>query len=182
MKTIIYLVRHAEANSNINPLELDGENNGLTEEGKKQAEKAAAKLGTKPIDLLYTSHILRAIETGAEISKTTGKNPEILKCIKERVGFYAEDLVFQPTESFEDFKIRHAELKDFVENLTVERAVFVSHAGFIKSFIGFVMFGDLYNEDLWKKVNSSYIIDNGSITELVYNHEKKNWKVRKVNG
>lgn len=32
MKTIIYLVRHAEANSNINPLEIDGkDNDSITE-------------------------------------------------------------------------------------------------------------------------------------------------------
>lgn len=56
---IIYLIRHGRQNStrcNVNV--------PLSEEGKRQAELLGKRMSHYPIDVLYTSHLIRAEETG----------------------------------------------------------------------------------------------------------------------
>ena len=85
MKTNIYLVRHAECESNINPI-FNGAVNGLTEKGIMQAKTIGHYFKDRNINKVFTSDILRAKETAKEISLE--KSPIILLFLKERSVIY----------------------------------------------------------------------------------------------
>ncbi|MBI5619710.1 histidine phosphatase family protein [Candidatus Gottesmanbacteria bacterium] len=82
MKTIIYLVRHGEVH---NPEKifygrLPGF--GLSELGKSQAETLAALLKTRPIAALYTSPLMRAVETAGYVGRHF---PHLTPIVDERL-------------------------------------------------------------------------------------------------
>jgi phosphohistidine phosphatase len=69
----VFIVRHAEAAAG-QPDEL----RPLTEAGREQARALGKQLaadGVRP-DVILTSPLLRALETGAEIGRATGVEPE----------------------------------------------------------------------------------------------------------
>ena len=75
MKTIVYLIRHSEQLKNnliINSLEdsqIENEKIILTVNGEKKAEKLAKELYSETvIDVLYTSHYVRAMSTAKYIA------------------------------------------------------------------------------------------------------------------
>ncbi len=73
-----YLIRHGRQNStdcNVNV--------PLSKEGRRQAELLAGRMEHYPVDILYTSHLIRAVET-AQIA--FGKNKKLLDNIQVREG------------------------------------------------------------------------------------------------
>ncbi|MCW2817456.1 MAG: histidine phosphatase family protein [Marmoricola sp.] len=75
MATDLYLVRHGEAVSNVEPViaGLRGDR-GLTELGHRQAALLEARLRAEPLeaDVLYVSTLLRALETGDYVARALG--------------------------------------------------------------------------------------------------------------
>ena len=69
MKTdkYLYVVRHGEAEGNIDPNKR-GPNSSLTEEGKKQAEVVAERFKKIPVDVIVSSPMKRAHDTSLVIS------------------------------------------------------------------------------------------------------------------
>lgn len=61
MKTILYIIRHAQTEGNVK--NTFGGNPKLTEEGKKQARALAKKLPLNKISAVYSSDMDRAVET-----------------------------------------------------------------------------------------------------------------------
>lgn len=70
MQKHIYIVRHGETDYNFQGI-CQGQkcNIGLNEKGKKQAEELSVKLKDKGIEAIYSSPLLRAIETANIIGK-----------------------------------------------------------------------------------------------------------------
>ncbi len=56
---ILYLIRHGRQNSPLCNLDVP-----LSEAGRRQAELLGKRMGGYPVDALYTSHLVRAEETG----------------------------------------------------------------------------------------------------------------------
>ena len=63
MKTTLLLVRHGESLGNRDQLFLGHTDLGLTDLGHRQAEALAAALRERHIDAVYSSDLLRAVET-----------------------------------------------------------------------------------------------------------------------
>ena len=77
MRTRVYFIRHAEAQSNANP-DFDsstGVLDNLTEKGQKQADALAQKFKDIKVEAIYTSNILRAELTAREVGNVTGLTP-----------------------------------------------------------------------------------------------------------
>lgn len=81
----VYLIRHGETNWNCNrDLKYSKENHnvGLNEIGIKQVEKSLCFLQNKNIEYIYTSPLIRAVETATILSNNTIKM-EIIEDLKE---------------------------------------------------------------------------------------------------
>lgn len=84
VRTVLYLVRHGEADAN-----RDGRIGGwsptpLTELGRRQAERAAAELARRAPTRLVTSDLPRARQTAEPIALATGLAPELEPGLRER--------------------------------------------------------------------------------------------------
>ncbi len=179
MRTTIYLIRHAEAQSNTN-LHHVGEA-FLTEEGIVQAQKLAKYLSGKTIDTIYVSEVLRARLTAEEISRVIDKKPIELSFLKERKGTYSKDLSFVPEESFDDMKTRLIEAKQFLENLPAGHVIVVSHAIFIKALLACLMTNKLESEETILSIADSLVIDNATISKIMFNKDIKKWRIMSLN-
>ena len=179
MKNTIYLIRHAEAQSNINPLHV-GEAY-LTEEGILQSQKLAEYLSHKRIDDIYVSEVLRAKLTAQEISKMVNKISIELNFLKERKGSYSERMVFRPEESFRDMSKRVMEAVHFFENLEGKCVVVVSHAIFLKTLLAYIMTENLVDENVVSKIEDVLVIDNCTLSKIVFNNDKKKWRILELN-
>ena len=62
-KTVIYLIRHGESEGNLKRICLGNTDLGLTEKGREQAEKTAKALSPVDIDAIYSSDLIRAVQT-----------------------------------------------------------------------------------------------------------------------
>jgi len=69
MKTRIYLVRHAEAEGNVNRVFHGSTNGQLTEQGHKQAEYVGERFKDIPVDYIYTSNLDRTYSTASYIAE-----------------------------------------------------------------------------------------------------------------
>lgn len=69
-KLKVYLIRHAEIESNLRSLAYDNkQKEGLTREGKKQAKKLARKLNKVKIDKIFISEAQRTYETISPLTR-----------------------------------------------------------------------------------------------------------------
>lgn len=75
--TKIILVRHGEAEGNINRNFHGHYNSALTENGKEQIKLTSRRLKNEHIDVIYSSDLTRTYETAKEIA--TGRQLEITK-------------------------------------------------------------------------------------------------------
>lgn len=83
--TLVYIVRHCQSVANAaktyNCRVKDDQ--GLSEEGKRQAWALANQFSSRPLAKIYSSPFLRARQTAAEISKTTRAEIEIADAFRE---------------------------------------------------------------------------------------------------
>ncbi len=90
--TRLILVRHAEAEGNINRRFHGQTDSQLTENGHKQAEKLAERLANEPIDVLYSSDLSRALQTAKHIGQVKNMDVHIIKGLREIDGGEWEDV------------------------------------------------------------------------------------------
>ena len=77
MKTQFIFVRHGEASGNIDRIFHGFTNSELTENGKKQIKRVAARLQTEHIDYVCSSDLKRAYETALAIAEPHGLSVDI---------------------------------------------------------------------------------------------------------
>lgn len=99
VRTVLYLVRHGEADSN-----RDGRFGGwspapLTELGHQQAVAAAAELRRRSPTVLVSSDLLRATQTAAPITELCGLEPRLEPGLRERSLGVFDGLSFAEAES-----------------------------------------------------------------------------------
>lgn len=190
----IYLIRHGRQNSDLCNVDVE-----LSIEGRKQAELLKNRIHNYKMDALYSSNLIRAIQT-AEILNETLKLPhEIREGIKE-ISFgdlegKTDDFI---KENFKDFKKEQLKLLEDLpypggENGTsvYERAMpiiqeiiqsgkknilVVTHGGTIR-----VLLTALFGKSQAKRLLFGISLENTSITQLVYNSEYDRFYLERFN-
>ncbi|RLL81533.1 histidine phosphatase family protein [Mesotoga sp. BH458_6_3_2_1] len=107
----IYFLRHGQSQSNVENRFANG-NDGypLTDQGRRQAEKASAFLRSRAIRKVYTSPIHRAVQTAEIVCTKWGLTPVVIDEIREfSVGiFEGKRIAGQARELYVDLKKRWA--------------------------------------------------------------------------
>ncbi len=103
--TNIILVRHAQSVWNEIGRWQGHADPPLAESGREQARAVARRLGSWPIDAIYSSDLIRAVETAQAIGEATGLEPIIDPRWRERgfgaaEGLTAEEIAAQYPEAW----------------------------------------------------------------------------------
>ena len=108
--TRIYLFRHAEAEGNIKR-EFHGQTEGLiTPRGRLQLDALAHRCGELPIERIYSSPLIRAVETAKAVNRLKGVDIVLRNSLMEIHAGVWERMKFQ------DFPIRYPAENDLWEN------------------------------------------------------------------
>jgi len=107
----IYFLRHGQSQSNVENRFANG-NDGypLTDQGRRQAEKASAFLRSRAIRKVYTSPIHRAVQTAEIVCSKWGLTPVMIDEIREfSVGiFEGKKIAGRAREKYVDLKEKWA--------------------------------------------------------------------------
>jgi probable phosphoglycerate mutase len=194
---LIALMRHGQADNNVTRT-LVGRRleSHLTKEGRKQVADAAKSLKGLPIDKIYASPVIRAVETASIVCEELGMTFEIEDRLQEiELGnlagmnyedvtkkhgnvflkFYGDDPELEKygVESFASVKRRVKQLlDDVVERHNDKNVLMVSHLDPIKAAISLIL--DLKPDALY-----NWHVYNASITVL--KHQNKIYSLSGVN-
>lgn len=180
MRITVYLVRHAEAQSNVDPL-FKGMEDNLTDIGSIQAKSLADRFKNAAIEGIYTSKTLRAQLTARGIGVVTGVQPTEIEFLKERSGSHSTDKQFNHSEQFDDLKTRLSKAKKFLEELDHGHVVVVSHAIFLKSLAAYILLGDLLTKETLDMIENCLVLENTGVSKFVFNKEKRKWRIMSWN-
>lgn len=190
----LYLIRHGRQDS-----ELCNVNVPLCDIGKVQAELVGRRLAGYGISALYSSSLIRAVETAQIINKVlqvpyfqeealeeidfgqlTGLTDEQ---IQEQFGDFmkkrnqiAEDLPFPGGECGQDVWNRTMPLIEKIAAGSYENVAVVTHGGVIRSLLAGIVGGDFS-----KKLVFSKALENCSITQLRIEKENKRIFIERIN-
>lgn len=92
MKTIVYLVRHAEAEGNISRRFHGQFDSNLTENGLRQALLLAKRFENEKVDIIYSSDLKRAYDTAKAVAEVKGLPVITDKKLREFSGGLWEDV------------------------------------------------------------------------------------------
>ncbi len=167
----LYLVRHAESEGNIGVVQ-QGPSTPLSEAGVEQTSIIAERFTHIGIDCIFSSPQTRAKSTAEAIGSAVGKDVEYSDLLIERkrptvmIGMdrsgpeFGEieksildnfhDLTWKHSdeENFLDLKARAVKLFEYVESLTEENILMVSHGVFMAMLASYAIFGkDLTSQE-----------------------------------
>lgn len=190
----IYLIRHARQSSalcNVNVI--------LSEEGKQQAKLLSKRMKDYPLDALYSSHLLRAVETAEYINEYHDLKHEVREGLEEidfgELTGHDDDYVFNNFSEFfketatmekdlpypggesgqEVYERTYRVLQEVIESGKKEVAI-VTHGGVIRALMAGIL-----GMDQAKRAMFGASLENTSITKLVYVKEKGQFFVQKFN-
>lgn len=195
MKTRLILVRHAEAEGNLNSLFHGWYDSKITEKGHKQAGKVAERLAFMPIDILYSSSLTRTLQTAQYISNV--KQLPIIRTdkMKEINGGDWENLSWDEIpklypdenhtwenephihqmpngENMKEFNDRLiGEVKSIISQNTGKNICIVTHGAAIRTLLC-----NFYGKCL-EHMKNIYWHDNTSVTVVDYDSEKDEFEV-----
>lgn len=106
MITTIYIVRHGESEGNING-DIYGGDPPLTQIGIEQAEALAEVLLSKPIDIIYSSHLKRAHHTAQKIADK--KKLSVVKTKELRERFFGKLEGKKRSQAYEKYPEKYKE-------------------------------------------------------------------------
>jgi 2,3-bisphosphoglycerate-dependent phosphoglycerate mutase len=131
--TEIWLVRHGDCYEGMIDGDLDP---GLSELGREQAARLAARIKPLKPRAVYASPFKRAVETASMFSDDVRTDERLLEIPLE----FGDDGSFQFTESPEDVTRRiTAVIDEIVARHPGERVIVVGHAGAIVNYLCSVM-------------------------------------------
>ena len=154
----IYFIRHGQSVANINKTHAGWAQMPLTEQGKTDALRARAILEGMSFDKVYSSDLIRAIDTqmialtGVEVERTAllreinvGKLAMVPfeECERKYGDAYKEDkklFNFKPYggESYEELCARIREFLSMIEASEYEKVVAFSHGGLINTVLDII--------------------------------------------
>lgn len=190
----IYLIRHGRQSSPLCNVDVE-----LAKEGRKQAELLGKRLEKYKVDGLYSSHLIRAVQTAEIINKYIKKEHKIRENIREiSFGEMEGKSNEYIREHFADFKKEQMKLekdipypggecgRDVFKRAMVtineitqsdyENVVVVTHGGVIRALMA-----GLLGLDLSKKLLFAQLLENTSITQLCYNKEYDRFYLQRFN-
>lgn len=190
----LYLIRHGRQNSPLCNVDVE-----LSDEGRLQAQLLRDRLINYPIDALYSSNMLRAVQTAEIINQNFGL-PHIIKDELREISFglFEGKSDSYIDEHFREFKEEQYKLIDDIpypegENGTsvYERAmpvvqeivqsgkkniIIVAHGGVIR-----VMLAALFGKNQAKRFLFGVSLENTGITQLLYNPEYDRFYLERFN-
>lgn len=194
MKTV-YLVRHGEAEVNVRNYIYGDENSPLTELGRKQAQQIAQRCEHLKLDLILTSKMLRAKETGAAIAKRNPVPVEESDLFRERklpstllgtdrydeplvskrdawlAGFYTEGEPIEDGENFLMVRNRAGEALSFLVSRPEENILLVAHGFILRMMLARILFGAAVTPEELRTIMLKMQIENTGISMLHYDPE-----------
>jgi 2,3-bisphosphoglycerate-dependent phosphoglycerate mutase len=190
----IYFVRHGESQSNVGGVMLGAET-PLTEAGYKQAEYIAERCTKLPVEVVISSTMLRAHETGRTISEKINKELVLSDLFVERAiptaylgrlindpemqeieqqikkGFTDATFRYSDEETFEDLKIRATAALEFLKNRPEEHIVVTTHGTFLHVLFAVAVFGEILTAELCQATLKTMRASNTGITLLEYRED-----------
>ncbi len=190
----LYFVRHGRQNSG-----LCNVNVPLSLVGHKQSNLLGERLSYMKIDAMYTSSLIRAVETARDIKSwirvdfqeddrlweidfgdMTGNSDSYNK---EKFGFFLEknkkmlwDLPYPGGECYQDVYKRGMAFMKQLLTQPYENIVIITHGGFIRAMLAGMLGADLAKARMFGKD-----IENCSITEVLYDEETKQFYIERFN-
>jgi broad specificity phosphatase PhoE len=180
-----FLVRHGEAESNVNHVASalpEKRKMPLTEKGKKQAAEVASFLANKKIDTILASPLERTRETATIISQVTGVEVLIDDRLHETgLGIYNNGSIDTFFSKYPDLRARMVPASDGTESLLDMRSriegflqdvkqvyegkkvVIVSHGDVLDQ-----MYGILKRESPGQAIDDHWYPEKGSCKEVVW--------------
>lgn len=197
MKTV-YLVRHGESVENAEERYI-GDDAPLTAVGVRQANYVAERFASIPFDIVLTSTMERAKETGRAIAERSGKpiehhavfkefrrpsefhgkafnDPEV----KERWPLFTEnindpDWHYSDEENYFDITKRAREALAYLAGRPEENIVVATHGTFLKICTCLIIAGEAFSPDVFLRMRMSMKTRNTGITVCEYNDT--DWKL-----
>lgn len=201
----IYLVRHGETEGNLGGY-WQGPEEPLNAKGLVQADLVAERIAGIDIDKAFVSSMYRTKQTAAATTKRTGiqfetsdlfrenKDPssvcstssenapiDIIQEYRSQRENYAEDpdWRFEDEENPTDFFKRIQQAADFLETVSADNILVVSHGNFIRCFTSYMLSGRNYRgSDMYtikkrlKTVNTGitcFLLEDGEWQLLTWN-------------
>ena len=193
MKTI-YFVRHGESTENAQERYV-GETAPLTAHGVEQANFVAERFASIPFDIVLTSTMERAMETGKAIAERSKKPVEHMDIFNEfrrpstfmGKSFHDPDVVatfplfnehntdqdwhYSDEENFFDVKARAQTALDLLTKRPEEHIVVATHGTFLKVCTCLVIAGDAFTPEMFFRMRASMKTRNTGITIFDYNED-----------
>lgn len=191
-----YFVRHGETLLNQQHIK-QGEEGGLSESGRHQAEKVGRYLKRFHIDRIISSTYPRAIETAEIInmnleaqiiyspllverrspSEVIGKNRDdpgatrITDSID--AAYHPDDYRFSDEENFEDLKKRARKCLNLLARQDARETVVVTHHVFLKMLVAYLLYRERLHAKDFAKLSFFNYSDNAGITVCEFHP----WKI-----
>lgn len=190
----IYLIRHGRQNSPLCNVDVE-----LAKEGRRQAELLGKRMERYRIDALYSSDMLRAVQTARILNKYFNQEHVIREDIREiSFGFLEGKSDEEIDLEFADFRREQMLLKEDIPypggecgKQVFDRAMntmeeiiktdkhnvaVVTHGGVIRALLA-----GLLGLDMSKKLLFGASLENTSITHLVYNKATGRFLLQRFN-
>jgi len=182
----IYLIRHGRQDSRLCNLDVP-----LSAEGREQADLLGKRLEVYGIEKIYSSHLVRAVETAQVINKHLHLDHEVLQGIHEidfggftgkteeeichlygdyrrERSLHREDLAYpEGGESGADVVARAFPVLKKICQGQEESLAVVTHGGVIRSLCAHIL-----GTDQRHKLKFGIDLENCSLTEVVYDKER----------
>lgn len=182
-----YFIRHGETILNQKHIR-QGEDGGLSENGKRQAEEVGKSLKGLSIDSIIASTYPRARETAEIINKhlkvsvvyspllaerrnpkdIIGKSthdPEVERIVDEMDNAYHEDdYRFSDEENFEDLKKRARKCLNLLSRQGAQETVVVTHHVFLKMMLSYMLYRENLHAGDYTKLSFFNVSDNAGIS------------------
>ena len=182
-----YFVRHGETILNEQHVR-QGENGGLSENGKREAEKVGAELKRFSIERIITSAYPRAKETAEIINKhlkvqiiysrllmerrnpkeiigRSTRDPEVIRIVDQMDNAYHEDgYRFSDEENFTDLKKRARKCLNLLAPQGTNETVVVTHHVFLKMLVAYMLYRERLHAADFVKLSFFNVSDNAGIT------------------
>jgi len=204
-----YLIRHGETVLNMQHIR-QGEEGGLSENGRRQAERLGRHFKRFHITCIISSTYERARETATIIntflkvpiiysalfverrnpSEIIGKprdNPEIKQIIdKMDLAYHVDDYRFSDEENFIDLKKRARKCLSLLARQGARETVIVTHHVFLKILIAYLLYRERLHAADFVKLSFFNFSDNASITVCEFHPWKflsrtRGWQVISFN-
>lgn len=190
----IYLIRHGRQNSKLCNVDVE-----LSKEGREQAALVGKRLAKYNIDVVYSSQLIRAVETAdiineylkkprkiderlqeANFGEMTGLENEVIKeRFRDFLSLRATMTVDEPYPGGENsrmvFERAFEALKDIIKE-DYENVCIVTHGGVIRALLTGIVGA---NPERWLTFGRQ--LENCSITELLYDDKAETFHIERLN-